>query len=39
MLIFIGILTAALVYIWRLGALEWGAFVKKSSKIGGESSK
>ena len=28
MLIFIGILTAALVYIWKLGALEWGAFIK-----------
>ena len=32
MLIFIGILAAALVYIWRLGALEWGAFVKHSSE-------
>jgi NADH-quinone oxidoreductase subunit A len=32
MLIFIGILAAALVYIWRLGALEWGAFVKTSSE-------
>ncbi len=32
MLIFIGVLAAALVYIWRLGALEWGAFVKTSSK-------
>src|SRR5574342_1422624 len=31
MLIFIGILAAALVYIWRLGALEWGAFIKSSS--------
>jgi NADH-quinone oxidoreductase subunit A len=33
MLIFIGILTAALVYIWKLGALEWGAFIKTSSKL------
>jgi NADH-quinone oxidoreductase subunit A len=33
MLIFIGILAAALVYIWRLGALEWGAFVKTSSEF------
>jgi NADH-quinone oxidoreductase subunit A len=32
MLIFIGILTAALLYIWKLGALEWGAFVKHSSE-------
>ena len=32
MLIFIGVLTAALVYVWRLGALEWGAFVKTGSK-------
>ena len=34
MLIFIGILAAALVYIWKLGALEWGAFVKTGSEIG-----
>src|SRR6266540_2573077 len=33
MLIFIGVLTAALIYVWRLGALEWGAFVKTGSKI------
>jgi NADH-quinone oxidoreductase subunit A len=32
MLIFIGILTAALIYIWKLGALEWGSFAKTSSK-------
>jgi NADH-quinone oxidoreductase subunit A len=32
MLIFIGILAAALVYVWILGALEWGAFVKTSSE-------
>jgi len=31
MLVFIGILVAALIYIWKLGALEWGAFVKTSS--------
>jgi len=23
-LIFIGVLVAALVYLWRLGALDWG---------------
>ncbi len=28
MLIFIGILAGALIYLWKLGALEWGAFVK-----------
>jgi NADH-quinone oxidoreductase subunit A len=32
MLIFIGVLTAALIYIWKLGALEWGSFAKTSSK-------
>jgi NADH-quinone oxidoreductase subunit A len=30
MLLFIGILAAALVYLWRLGALEWGAFMRRS---------
>jgi NADH-quinone oxidoreductase subunit A len=39
MLIFISILTAALVYIWKLGALEWGAFIKTSSKLNGQSPK
>ena len=28
MMVFIGILTATLVYLWRVGALEWGAFTK-----------
>jgi NADH-quinone oxidoreductase subunit A len=28
MLIFIGVLVAALVYLWRLGALEWGKKTK-----------
>lgn len=32
MLIFIGILAAALVYLWRLGALEWGTFVKRGTE-------
>jgi NADH-quinone oxidoreductase subunit A len=32
MLIFIGVLAAALVYLWRLGALEWGSFIRTSSK-------
>ena len=32
-LIFIGILLAALVYLWRLGALEWGtARIKRNSR-------
>jgi NADH-quinone oxidoreductase subunit A len=39
MLIFIGVLFAALVYLWKLGALEWGAFVKSSSESGVRSSK
>ncbi len=39
MLIFIGVLTAALVYLWRLGALEWGSFLKTSSKFKIQSSK
>jgi NADH-quinone oxidoreductase subunit A len=30
MLIFIGILAAALVYLWRLGALEWGTFIRRN---------
>jgi len=29
MLLFIGILAAALVYLWRIGALEWGSVVKR----------
>ena len=33
MLIFIGILATALAYIWKLGALEWGAFIKSSSEF------
>ncbi len=33
MMIFIGILAVALVYLWRLKALEWGAFVKTSSSF------
>ncbi len=32
MLIFLGILIASLAYLWRLGALEWGTFLKKGSK-------
>jgi NADH-quinone oxidoreductase subunit A len=31
MMVFIGILTASLVYLWRLGALEWRAFAKTRS--------
>jgi NADH-quinone oxidoreductase subunit A len=30
MLLFIVILAAALAYLWRLGALEWGTFQKRS---------
>ena len=39
MLIFISVLAAALVYIWRLGALEWGAFIKSGSEFKVQSSK
>ncbi len=28
-LIFIGILVAALVYLWRVGALEWGRVIRR----------
>ncbi len=34
MMVFIGVLTATLVYLWRIGALEWGAFVKTDSRSG-----
>jgi NADH-quinone oxidoreductase subunit A len=39
MMIFIGVLAAALVYIWKLGALEWGSFTKAGSKFTVRSSK
>ena len=39
MLIFIGVLAASLVYLWRLKALEWGSFIKSSSKFKVQSSK
>lgn len=39
MMIFIGVLAAALVYIWKVGALEWGAFVKRSTEYGVRSTK
>lgn len=32
MLVFIGVLAAALAYLWRLGALEWGAFIRTKSE-------
>lgn len=32
MLLFTGVLAAALVYLWKLGALEWGTFIKNSAK-------
>ena len=38
MMVFIGILAATLVYLWRIGALEWGAFVKTRSESGVRSS-
>jgi len=33
-LIFIGVLLAALVYLWRLGALDWGSRTSEASKRG-----
>jgi len=39
MLVFIGVLTATLVYLWRIGALEWGTFAKSISKFKDQSSK
>lgn len=33
MMLFIGVLAAALVYLWRLGALEWGSFVRKNPNM------
>jgi NADH-quinone oxidoreductase subunit A len=30
--VFVGVLVAALVYLWRLGALEWGTGRQKSSR-------
>jgi len=38
MLFFIAILTATLVYLWRIGALDWSAFSKTSSESGVRSS-
>ena len=38
MAVFIGVLTATLVYLWRIGALEWGAFSKRRSESGVRSS-
>jgi len=29
MMVFIAILAATLVYLWRINALEWGSFVKR----------
>jgi NADH-quinone oxidoreductase subunit A len=33
MLFFIGILVAALVYVWRLGGLDWGTTRQKLSRV------
>ncbi len=32
MLVFIGVLLAALVYLWRIGALDWGPGGRKTGK-------
>ncbi|HEX9021014.1 MAG TPA: NADH-quinone oxidoreductase subunit A [Nitrospirota bacterium] len=34
MMIFIGVLAAALVYLWRIGALDWGKFLKTRLQSG-----
>jgi NADH-quinone oxidoreductase subunit A len=39
MLIFIGILAAALIYLWRLNALEWGTFARTMSKFKAQQTK
>ncbi len=39
MMIFIGVLVATLIYLWRVKALEWGGFAKDSSKFRVQSSK
>ena len=39
MMIFIGVLTATLVYLWRVNALEWGTLVKNSTKYRVQSTK
>jgi NADH-quinone oxidoreductase subunit A len=39
MLIFISVLSAALIYIWKLGALEWGSFIKNSTEYKVQSTK
>lgn len=31
-LIFIAVLVAALIYLWRLGALDWGPYHRKASR-------
>ncbi len=33
-LVFIAVLVAALVYLWRLGALDWGPSARHSSRVG-----
>jgi NADH-quinone oxidoreductase subunit A len=38
-MIFIGVLAATLVYLWRVKALEWGSYVKNSTKYRVQSTK
>jgi len=35
-LVFIGVLVAALIYEWRLGALDWGSKGRKARQVGGQ---
>lgn len=32
-LIFIAVLVATLIYLWRLGALDWGPYLRRSSDL------
>jgi NADH-quinone oxidoreductase subunit A len=32
MLVFLGVLTVALIYLWRLGALDWGEASRRRSR-------
>ncbi len=39
MMVFIGVLTATIVYLWRIKALEWGSFTKHSTEYKVQSTK
>jgi NADH-quinone oxidoreductase subunit A len=33
--VFIGVLVAALIYLWRIGALDWGTVPQRRRRLGG----